>query len=859
MDKHPGVPLRRVVAALALAALTWTASAQPRPFNLPGGDLKASLDAYAAQSGVQVVYRVEELEGLATSGFQGAATPEEALTILLRGTPLHSKRDTTNAVVVFRAVSFNIPPQEAGSALNAFATQAGVAVDAPSDVVSGRRTEGLSGVFPVGEGLGRLLGGTGLVGSSDDGAHFTIRSVAKGDVPVSLETVMITAQKRPEASQDVPISLTALSSKTLEDYQVRNLKDVSRLTPGLLVSAFSQNNPTIAIRGVSNTFSQIGVSKPVALVVDDVFIPRNSAASFDLFDLDSIVVLKGPQGTLFGRNVTGGAIVIDTHKPSFDKRELQARATIGNFNERRLDAYGGVPINDSAAIKISASRRVRDGYGRDRLTGSEQDDIDSQNYRAQLRLMPSATLEALLSVDHSRDANGGRTLSSTSLGDDGDRRTSELGVKQGFARTISGASARLAWAIGGGELTSITAYRRSASAEDYSGVGTNFSFLTTGSQSVVHDADHLGTFSQELRYASPDSTRGNFVVGFYYLSEKGTRQLGTQGLAAITGAVASSTLGDQRVDTVSHAVFADGTVHLPASLDLSAGVRYTFDEKTASLLRTDLVQPANTFNTEGLRQRWHQWTPRVALTWHATRNAIAYLSMTRGFTAGGFNADASSAAAFATPFNPEKVTNYELGTKTDWLENRLRFNLSVFRMKYKDKQELVNNQTTRILTITNASAATVKGAELHLAARPVRWLNVSLNYANLDATYDQFVAGTVNNTGNPLGSAPRNTYSVAADVNVPVATWASVVGTISYVRTDEYYTGATKDPNLLVPGYGLANASVGIDLTERRVRILAWVRNAADTKYILTRSTQVVRSEYLGEPRTYGITIDAKF
>jgi iron complex outermembrane receptor protein len=682
---------------------------------------------------------------------------------------------------------------------------------------------------------------------------------ASSDAPPSLESIIVTARRRPEASQDVPISMNTLSSSKIENYRVQDLEDVSRLTPGLLVSAFSKNNPTIAIRGINNTFSQIGVSKPVGVVIDDVFVTRNSAASFDLFDLDSITVLKGPQGTLFGRNVTGGAIVINTRKPSLDERELELRATAGNLGERRIDAYGGIPLSDAAAARISLSREVRDGYGRDRLTGKEEDDIDSQNYRAQLLLMPSSGFEAMLSVDHSHDANGGRTLSSTSLGDDGDRRTSELGVDQGFWRDIWGTSARLAWDIGAGKLTSISAYRRSSSSEDYSGVGANYVFLTSGSQSLVHDADHVNDFTQEVRYSSPKWDQGNFVAGIYYLDEHGTRQLGTKGLAARTGALASSTLADQRVDTTSYAVFADGTVRLPASFDLSGGVRYNYDTKTASLLRTDFIKPTASFNTEGLEEHWSQWTPRLALTWHPTRDAMGYVSATRGFTAGGFNGDASSAAAFATPFDPETVTNYEIGAKTQWLDDRLRFNLTQFRMKYKDKQELVNNVSTGILTIINASEATVDGTEMEIAARPARWVNVTLAYTHLDAVYDKFVAGSVNNTGNPLGFSPPNSYSLATDFSYPVAPWGTVIGALSYFYTDAYYTGAAKDPNLLVPAYGLVNANLGLAFAGGKFRLLGWIKNATNTQYILTRSTQVVRSEYLGEPRTYGITLHARF
>jgi iron complex outermembrane receptor protein len=237
---------------------------------------------------------------------------------------------------------------------------------------------------------------------------------------------------------------------------------------------------------------------------------------------------------------------------------------------------------------------------------------------------------------------------------------------------------------------------------------------------------------------------------------------------------------------------------------------------------------------------------------------MAYLSATRGFTSGGYNADASSAAAFRTPFDPETVNNFELGLKSQWLNNRVRLNASVFRMKYRDKQELVNNTLTGILTIVNAGKAEVEGSELELAWKAAPWLDLTGSYSHLDGVYERFAVGTVNNSGNPLSNAPRNQYSAAANLSVPVS-FGYVVGAASYSRKDSYNTGAANDPNLQLPGFGLANLSMGIESPDRSLRLVAWVKNANDTLYYLTRSTQVVRARYAGEPRTFGLTLTARF
>jgi iron complex outermembrane receptor protein len=764
--------------------------------------------------------------------------------------------------------NFDVPAQGASSAIAAFARQAGVQVVAPADGLDGVRTPALKGAMDARVALRKLIEGSGLEIASDSNGVIVLRraatpaSAAVEAEPAALDTIIVTAQKREESAQGVPIALTAFSGRAIENYRLETLRDVSRLTPGLLVSAFNQSSPTIAVRGATNTFTQIGANKPVAVVIDDLFIPRNSAATFELYGLNSIQVLKGPQGTLFGRNVTGGAIVLDTGKPAFGDRAGSVRLGAGDYNLRQVDGRVDIPVSQDVALRLSGSLKRHDGYGRDRLTGRQEDDLDSQSLRAQARVQAREDVEVLFGADYSQDHNGGRTLSSNGAGSDGDRRTSELGYVQDFARNQWGASGRVYWNAPVGQVTAITGYRWSQSGEDYSGTGASYVFLTgTNTQSVNRDVDQVGLLSQEIRWASPKWKRGDLVVGVYAADEDAKRQLRTRGLAAVTGTAASDVLTDQAVKTRSYAAFIDGTVHLPAAFDLTLGARYTHDEKTASLIRTDFVRPATgSFAASGLKADWSEVTPRAVLTWTPRQDLKVYGSVTRGYTAGGFNTDAAVLTALATPFNPETVTNYELGVKSQWLDNTLRVNASVFHMDYKDKQELFFNNLTRVLTITNAAQATVKGAELEVTWRPLPWLNLGANYGLLDTVYDNFVIpGGAVNTGNPLGSSPRNKGSVAADVRVPLNGAGYLTGALSWAYTDGYYTGATKDPNLFVKSYALTNLSVGYESRDGRWTLTAWAKNLGDVDYLLTPSTQGVLAEYLGEPRTVGVMLSARF
>lgn len=765
--------------------------------------------------------------------------------------------------------TFKVPAQDAVSAIPQFARQAGVQIFAPAAQLKGVRTVAIDGQMDLHEALRKLIAGTGLEIAADDGRVITLRvarpASATGDVaaePTALDTIIVTAQKREEAAQGVPISLTAFSSRAVETYRLETLRDISRLTPGLLVSSFSQSSPTIAIRGATNTFTQIGANKPVAVVIDDLFIPRNSAATFELYGLNSVQVLKGPQGTLFGRNVTGGAIVLDTGKPAFDDTAGSVRIGGGDYDLKQVDGRVDIPVGETVALRLAGSLKQHDGYGKDRLTGREQDDLDSRSLRAQARLRANDDVEVLLGADYAQDHNGGRTLSSKAAGSDGDRRTSELGYNQDFARNQWGASGRVYWNAPVGQVTSVTGYRWSQSGEDYSGTGVGYAFLTgTNTQSVNRDVDDVGLFSQEIRWASPKWERGDLVAGVYFADEDAKRQLRTRGLAAVTGVASSDVLTDQAVKTRSYAAFVDGTVHLPAAFDLTLGARYTHDEKTADLVRTDFVRPATgSFTAHGLKADWSEVTPRAVLSWTPREDLKVYGSVTRGYTAGGFNTDAAVISALTQPFEPETVTNYELGVKSQWLADTLRVNASVFHMNYKDKQELFFNNLTRVLTITNAGQATVKGAELEVTWRPLPWLNLMANYGLLDTVYDNFVIpGGAVNTGHPLGSSPRNKGALAADVRIPLNGKGYVTGALSWAYTDGYYTGATKDPNLHIDSYALTNLSLGYESQDGRWALTAWAKNLGDVDYLLTPSTQGVLAEYLGEARTVGVMLSAKF
>ena len=693
-------------------------------------------------------------------------------------------------------------------------------------------------------------------------SHSAAADTAAGaPIGATLGEVIVTAQKREkgERALDVPITMTTLSALKINDFRILSLEDVSRLTPGLLVSSFTADSPTIAIRGANNTFQQIGVSKPVQVEVDGVFIPRDSGDVFELFDLQSIQVLKGPQGTLFGRNVTGGVIVIETRDPELRHFGAEGQLEFGNYDERRVDESVNLPIGDRMAIRVTSTGVWHTGYGFDRLSGRQEDNEDSKNVRAKLLAEPTDNLHILFEADYSDDGNGGRTLVSEGAGSVGNPRISELGFPQQYGRNAEGVQGRVVWDMPVGQLTSISAYQSEESSDNYSGTGVSYTLLPTGVQSVNKDDDHVGTFSQELRYSSPDWRHGEFVAGLFILHDNESRQLGTQSLVARSGVISANSLSAEGALTDSYAGFMDGTVHLSHYFDLTGGVRYTLDSDTAGETLFNVLRPANTFGASPLEAKSEEATPRIVLTWKPTDDVRAYGSVTRGYTAGGFNTDAQSLTALLEPFKPETVTSYELGMKSRLLGDRLRFDAAVFDESYQDKQELVQNTVTGVLNIFNAARATVKGAETELAYEVLPGLNVTANYAYLHSRYDSFVVGSVNNTGHPLASSPPNKYSLAVDLERPVGNLGIILASASYSYTDNYFTGATADPRLRVHAYALANGSVGYETPGGRYKVTAWVKNIGNVNYVLTPSIQGVLADYFGAPRTFGITLWARY
>lgn len=765
-----------------------------------------------------------------------------------------------------QAATFNVPSQDVTSAVQQLARQAKIQIVVSGRVAEGRRTRAITGTMTIDQALERMLANTGLVARTTGSGTYVIvatqPAAARGapataatDQPeTGLGDIVVTAQKRAQDAQKVPITLTAFRAEDLDKRNIEDVRDLAAFTPGFNAAQFSYGKPIFAIRGAENTFSAAGATKPVGVFVDEVYIPRFSASNFSLADVQSVSVLKGPQGTLFGRNVTAGAILVQTREPSLSGLEANARVGIGNYDLREASGYISVPLAQDVAGSISIDRERRDGYGRDILTGRQEDDADSWTGRAQLLFKPSAAFKLRLSGDYGHDKNGGRALSAL-VNSDSDRRTSELGIPQTFERDIAGGSARMEIGDGRVKLTSVTGYRYSNSFEIFSRSGITFKKLASGFQEVGEERERDSAFSQEGRLSYDDEAL-SLVAGIFYFREDSKRGFRKYRLAAKTGAVVLDNFYDQDVETTSAAPFADATWHVTEEIDLTGGVRYTYERKDARMTLTNKTAPASSFTGKD-EHDWSEVTYRGVATYRPTPDITLYGSYATGFTAGGYNTEADLARAFHTPFDPEKSANVELGLKSRFADNRVRFNIAAFSTRYKDKQEFVFNNLTFVGNIINAAQAKARGIESELALNPFPALTLNGTFAYLHTRYDSFeIPGAASATGHELGNSPHVTYSASADLNQPVS-WGRLLANLTFAHKGSYHPSATLPD--ISPASDLLGAQIGIASLDEHWKLVLWGRNLTNQQFPLITSSTSVNSEWLAPPRTFGLRIGYKY
>lgn len=567
---------------------------------------------------------------------------------------------------------------------------------------------------------------------------------------ISMEEIVVTAQKREQSLQEVPLAVTAFSGQELEEAAIVDLEEVARRTPGLQINTFAGGQPEIAIRGIGTKEDGPGASDSTLVAVDGVYIAARHAAVTDIFDLERIEVLRGPQGSNFGKNSIGGVINFVTRKPDEEVR-VKVRQRVGEFG--RFDTQGLVsgPVMDNLYAKFSFSRRHHDGYIRNILPvdfgetgsinageianrGEQQGERNSFSWRFQARWIPTPDIEVLLSIDGTDDDNGatnrepigsqtitfphgGGTASdpvavNAALGGAGDPHTS-LAESEGFEdREIRGYTLRVDWTLPFGDLTSLTAYRESEYdwLEDSEGLPPTppislapptdqdlarlFGPPSSGFAFDVNDfaEEEAEQFTQELRITSRQDQAFRWLGGVF-LSWEDLSRTETFAFTALSDSsrVPSEAASIQNNKTSSYAAFTTLEYDVMENLTLTLGGRFSWERKEITAENEVFTSPGflpllQPFDQVSNSEIWRNVTGRFSISYFPTESVQLYATASSGFKSGGFTGSASTAEIATEAFDPEEAFNYEGGVKGTFLDQRLRLALTGFYIDYNDLQ-----------------------------------------------------------------------------------------------------------------------------------------------------------------------------
>lgn len=684
----------------------------------------------------------------------------------------------------------------------------------------------------------------------------------------ALAEIVVTAEKRSENLQLVPISVTAFSADALETRGIRSVLDLHTITPGLTytVQAFQA---TPRIRGIGTTVSGAGNENSVATYVDGVYYASATGAILSFNNVEQVAVLKGPQGTLFGRNATGGLIQITTADPK-DAFEGDASLRYSSENTVGADLYvtGGLGEGVAANLAVQFTNQS-DGFGTNTFNGRDVNESRNFGARSKIRWDIGEATTATASFDFGRTTSAGpqfrpvygeRALL-TGYQYTGGTRDTATNVQPSSETEQYGISLHLTHQLASMQLVSISAYRETQWDTLFDADATPDDLLAV----KVHEED--SQYSQELQLASTGDGALKWIVGAYLFHGEGSNEPATLQLTGF--GLRQKVLSEQTTD--SYAAFAQGTYDLTDATALTVGLRYTKEKKELdsdgeiTLLGPNLVIPAAPYVA---KSDISKLTWRLALEHELSTSVMAYASYNRGFKSGGFNAFALSSP---NAFEPEKLDAFEVGVKSEVADGRVRMNAAGFYYDFENIQ--LNTYVNSVPSIYNGDAAYVYGLDADIAAAPVENLTLTAGVSWLHGRFRDFpiVTTVVLPTGGlvqgPFVSASGKKLPRAPEVQVNLGVEYGIALRSGSLRliADYSYSGRwyeAPENRLSQKAYSLVNASVvwNFDDDERRSLTL-WGRNLSDAVYANQITAQVNHLDFvnLDAPRTYGATLSFRF
>ena len=727
-----------------------------------------------------------------------------------------------------------------------------------------------------------------------------------------LEEVTVTAQHREQDIQDVPIAVTAIGAEKLKKADIFDADSVAKNVPGMAYAEFSPGQAIISMRGISSVDDGAGLDSSTALFLDGVYIGRLAAVNFDMFDMERIEILRGPQGTLFGRNSIGGAINVVSSKPT-DVFSSKVGLTAGNEGIFRAQAYVSGGLTDRIAGKLVVNHREHEGYGRNVLLGNETQDQDQTSVRGQLRLSLDAS-DWLLSVDGMSDERKdmGRTPIANGnfdylgvLDQLGGGHLASAAPIEGFSdREAGGVSLQGNIDFEHGTLTSITAYRTAEADWEMPSIGApaggGFNLGDPGDPSDdVYGVDvnddiyeEIDTFSQELRWsAAPSDTFGYTVGGFFFIED--TDRVEEFKLDFNSAATGQMTVGNEYTrtenETTSYAVYGQANWNLSERWNLTVGGRYTLDKKdyAATAVNCDLVVDGSTDGTqfedfapclgvggslniiaEAFRVEtdddWNDFSPMASLQFFPNDRLMVYGTVSKGFKSGGFAGSQGIEADATRPVDPEEAINYELGFKGDFLDDSLRLNSTVFYTDYEDLQIVrfgpsSTNPDFGTFQTTNVGTAEILGLEVEWTWLVTDRFRFSGNYAYLDTEVEDLVleltGGPFDASGSELRQAPEQSWNLVAEYTQPLSS-GDLDFRLALSHTDEQLNDYI-DRRTVIEEQDLLDARVAWVSRDMQWEVALWGKNLSDEEYV--SHSYVIGPGVIGvwgAPRTFGLTVN---
>lgn len=726
-----------------------------------------------------------------------------------------------------------------------------------------------------------------------------------------LETVTVTTRRREESSQDVPTPMSVVSGQNLETQRVYRIQDLQQLVPSVNVAYMHARQSSVSIRGLGNNPASDGLEGSVGLYIDNVYLGRPGMAVFDLMDIEQLEVLRGPQGTLFGKNTTAGVINISTRAPTFTP-ERSIETSVGEDGYFQTKGTISGPLNDQLAGRFSAYRTRSDGDIKNEYDGHDLNGGSREGFRAQLLFKPNEDFNLRWIGDYNEEDssagtrvlyNTGPTINGVNLYQsranaagatlvNGSHRKVNLDNDQHVTVHQGGTSVEANWTLPSDfTLTSISSYRFwNFTPRNDDGLNVPASYNAGVS---VEDKQ----YSQEFRLASPKGEFFDYVVGAYYfgsdLDNKSFAYYGPQAdiwNGTAPGALANVTsVGNGHIKTDSFALFAQGTWHLTERLDFTAGVRGTYEEKSAWVTRdaplggaavtgaaaTARRGRAGAYDSGDLNQYSSSPSGLLNLSYRITDDVLGYATLSHGEKSGGVNLAVGSApvaGADSLLIGTERANNAELGFKSTLWDHRLQLNANVFWTQVNAYQTNAYDAENRVQYLTNAGSVRSRGVEFESTVIPLRGLTLNINGSYNDVSYLSYKDAPCPPEVSQAPGAPAS-CDLSGHQVVGASKWIGNAngeykwnldnGFEPYVTASYAFrskaVGTVEDSDYgQIPSYAVVNFSTGLrgDFNQGQWDVSLWLKNAFDKTYYTTLWTggNGGYEGLLGTPRTLGVT-----